>query len=586
MGKNYKRYTVVLIISFLVLPLLGCNSEPPAYLVRVQRNVMVPMSDGVMLTNDIYFPVGLETAPAILLRSPYDKDMQKATSESSFARTFAKKGYIVVNQRVRGRAGSGGDFYPFLNDPQDGRDTIAWIEQQPWFNGKLSTFGVSYSGITQFLESASQNIDAMYLSFATANLKEVFYTGGELHLLSVFNWAMLMGDGNQMNRKALLNLNTFSNYMTTLPIDQADDSAGDDIGYFNDVVNMDKIFKMLQEINFEDKYVQISAPAITVAGWFDMFLGPQLKDFEIMQKVTIDDAKKWILIVGPWGHGPSGDGSIDFGDTGGMEYIFGDALTEQWFDYWLKGIDTGIAAQPRVKIFVMGENKWREENEWPLARTAYTSFYLHSNGHANTRSGDGVLSVELPAASEPPDFFQYDPLNPVPTRGGNNFITNVGPYDQSTIEDRQDVLCFSSPVLDEDIEVTGPVTAVLYAATDAIDTDFTVKLVDLYPDGRAINIQDGIVRAGYRNNDPDVPTPLTPGSVEEYHLDLWATSNLFKTGHRIRVEVSSSNFPRFNRNLNTGEPVTGATATVLASQSIYHTLAYPSHVVLPIIPRR
>jgi hypothetical protein len=233
----------------------------------------------------------------------------------------------------------------------------------------------------------------------------------------------------------------------------------------------------------------------------------------------------------------------------------------------------------------MGENVWRGENEWPLLRTHYTDYYLHSAGHANTRGGDGALSVEPPKAAETLDHFSYDPMHPVPTLGGNNLGLNLGAYNQAKLEDREDVLCYTAPVLEQDVEVTGPVTAALYASSDAQDTDFTVKLVDVYPDGKAVNIQDGIVRARYRHNDPEHPTPLAPGAVEEYQIDLWATSNLFKTGHRIRVEVGSSNFPRFNRNLNTGEPVPGATRTAVAKQSIAHDPEHPSHITLPIIPR-
>jgi hypothetical protein len=264
--------------------------------------------------------------------------------------------------------------------------------------------------------------------------------------------------------------------------------------------------------------------------------------------------------------------------------MFGAKHLLAWFDRWVKGEKNEVDDWPRVKIFVMGENKWRDENEWPLARTQYTKYYLHSGGKANTRNGDGTLSTEAPG-EETPDKFAYDPLNPVPTKGGNSLGLNLGAYDQAEIEDRPDVLCYTSPVLDKDLEVTGPIRAFIYAATDAKDTDFTVKLVDVYPDGKAVNIQDGIVRALYRKNDPQNPTPLTPGAVEAYEIDLWATSNLFKAGHRIRVEVSSSNFPRFNRNLNTGEPVADAVKTAIANQIIRHDAEFPSHILLPIIPR-
>jgi hypothetical protein len=240
---------------------------------------------------------------------------------------------------------------------------------------------------------------------------------------------------------------------------------------------------------------------------------------------------------------------------------------------------------PKVLLYVMGDNAWRSEEQWPLARTVSTPYYLHSGGSANTASGNGTLSEIEPPASEPADTFTYDPLDPVPTLGGSNLLSNVGPYDQRPVESRDDVLCYTTDELKQDMEITGPIKAVLYAATDAPDTDFTVKLVDVYPDGRAINIQDGIVRALYRDNDPLSPTPLTPNTVERYDIDLWATSIVFKAGHRLRIEISSSNFPRYNRNLNTGLPVPDATLAVPANQSIYHTAMYPSHILLPVIPR-
>ena len=217
--------------------------------------------------------------------------------------------------------------------------------------------------------------------------------------------------------------------------------------------------------------------------------------------------------------------------------------------------------------------------------TVYTKYYIRSGGDANTRSGGGKLLTTPPEIAEPLDRFKYDPRNPVPSLGGNNLGMNLGAYDQQKLEDRDDVLCYTTKILTKDIEVTGPITATIFAATDAKDTDFSVKLVDVYPDGMAVNIQDGIVRASMRNNDPRNLTPLTPNEVEEYNIDLWATSNVFKAGHKIRVEVSSSNFPRYNRNLNTGEPVTGATKTQIADQKIFHTPEYPSHIVLPVIPR-
>ena len=319
-----------------------------------------------------------------------------------------------------------------------------------------------------------------------------------------------MGD-NKIKISAVGKIPKLAGYLDTLPLDKADDETGEDVIYFNDATDVNKIFEVYKKVDFTEKYDDVKAPAVMVAGWYDMFLGPQLTDYQKIMKQGGGETSLSRLIVGPWSHGPGGDGSVDFGPDGGMGNILGSDQAIQWMDYRLKGIDNEAKEWPPVKIFVMGGNIWRDENEWPLKRTIYTKYYLHSDGTANTSAGDGLLSVDVPDTNEPTDKFVYDPLDPVPTKGGNNLITNLGAYNQSKIEKRQDVLCYTTPVLENDVEVTGPISAVIYAASDAADTDFTLKLVDVHPDGKAVNIQDGIVRALYRDNDPTNPTPLTPG---------------------------------------------------------------------------
>jgi hypothetical protein len=593
MNRPLRTGARVALIAVLVLGAAACAGrkakklgiEPPAYKVRVEKDVMIPMRDGARLAADIYFPAGLEKAPVILIRTPYGKSQKLVLGRNNMPELLARRGFILIMQDVRGRFRSEGEFYPFVHDGPDGMDTIAWIGRQPWQSGRLGTYGASYLGTTQWFESPGEPLAAMHLTVTSPNLKEVIYTGGELHLMTVYFWSVMMGN-HQFDYSIMWRLNKLEDYMRTLPLDQADNRVGNNVEYFDQSLDPKGLLRIYEGVNFDAKYREVSAPAVFVAGWYDMFLGPQLKDFNRLLREGGGRAPRSILIVGPWGHGMSkGDGSVKFGGEIKQRKVLGPAHYLAWFDYWLKGEENGVAEWPKVKIFVMGENVWRDENEWPLARTQYTNYYLRSGGKANTRSGDGALSAEAPAASEPADRFSYDPLNPVPTRGGNNLGLNLGPYDQAELEDREDVLCYSTPVLESDVEVTGPITATLYAASDAQDTDFSVKLVDVYPDGKAVNIQDGIVRARYRRNDPEHPTPLTPAAVEEYTLDLWASSNVFKAGHRLRVEVSSSNFPRFNRNLNTGEPVPGATKAVVANQTIYHDSERPSHITLPIIPR-
>jgi uncharacterized protein len=593
MNRKLKRGAGAALLAALLWAGADCASgtakklgiAPPAYRVRAEKDVMVPMRDGVKLATDFYFPAGLDQAPVVLVRTPYGKGQQRVLGRDRMPRLMAQRGYIFVIQDVRGRYQSEGEFYPFVNDGPDGQDTIAWIEQQPWFNGHLGTYGASYLGTTQWFESPGQKLEAMHLTVTSPNLQEVIYTDGELHLLTVYFWAVMMGE-HKFNYRIAPKLKHLEDYLQTLPLDQADDRVGPDVPYFDQTLDPLQIQKIYDRVKFDRKYQEVSAPAVFVAGWYDMFLGPELSDFNRLLREGGGPAKISVLVIGPWGHGmKGGDGSVDYGPGIKQRDIVGPAHYLAWFDHWLKGAENGVSGWPRVRIFVMGENVWRDESEWPLLRTRYTDYYLHSGGHANTRRGDGALSVEPPSAAEAPDHFIYDPLNPVPTLGGNNLGLNLGAYNQARVEDREDVLCYTTPALIQEVEVTGPITATLYAGSDAVDTDFTVKLVDVYPDGKAVNIQDGIARARFRKNDPGHPSPLTPGAVEEYQIDLWATSNLFRAGHRIRVEVSSSNFPRFNRNLNTGEPVPGATRTVKAKQSIAHDPGRPSHLTLPIIHR-
>jgi putative CocE/NonD family hydrolase len=290
--------------------------------------------------------------------------------------------------------------------------------------------------------------------------------------------------------------------------------------------------------------------------------------------------------VGPWTHSLNSStrvGDIDFGASSLQDL---DMLELQWFDAWLKGINNGFLDEPPLRLFIMGVNQWRDEHEWPLARTDWQTWYLHSGGNANTLRGDGALSTE-PPAHEPTDHFIYDPRFPVQTNGGNNccspHIVPWGPYDQRPVEMRSDVLCYTSDPLPADSEVTGPIKLVLYAATDAVDTDWTAKLVDLSPSGYAKNLTDGIIRARYRESTTHT-TLLEPGRVYAYEIDLGVTGNVFRKGHRIRLEVSSSNFPRFNRNLNTGHKFGSDQTMQVAHQTIHHSKDYPSHLVLPVIP--
>jgi putative CocE/NonD family hydrolase len=344
--------------------------------------------------------------------------------------------------------------------------------------------------------------------------------------------------------------------------------------------------------NIEARHHTIRVPACNVGGWYDIFLGGTIRNFSGMREcgATLEARQGQKLILGPWFHTlPLNNvaGEVNYGLAANALTMDMDGLHLRWFDYWLKGKKNGVLEDPPVRIFVMGENRWRTENEWPLARAQYTKYYLHSGGKANSLRGDGVLSPELPH-QEPADVYVADPRNPVPTRGGGLCCWPAavpgGAFDQRAIEERSDVLVYTTPVLDRDVEVTGPIIVTLYAATSAVDTDFTAKLVDVHPDGYARNLTDGIIRGRYRESRRKA-TLLKPGEVYEYVIDLWATSNVFKAGHRLRLDIASSNFPRFDRNPQTGEASSEASRLEPALQRVFHDNLRPSHVVLPVIPR-
>jgi hypothetical protein len=287
--------------------------------------------------------------------------------------------------------------------------------------------------------------------------------------------------------------------------------------------------------------------------------------------------------MGPWTHGISRDGKVGSLDFGKESVVDVNTLQAKWFDHWLKGEQTGVEDWPPLRIFVMGKNLWRDEQQWPLERTQYTPYYFHSQGSANTLNGDGTLNAKKPE-QEPDDGYVYDPEDPVPTLGGCNLgRVPIGPHDQTEAEQRKDVLVYTSEAMTNDLEVTGPVKVVLYATSNATDTDWTAKLVDVYPDGRAINLCDGIIRARYRQS-LDEPTPIEPGKLYRYEIDLWVTSNVFLPGHKIRVEISSSNFPRFDRNPNTGHAFGADAELQTAEQTVHHAGEHASHIVLPVIP--
>ncbi|HYL38127.1 MAG TPA: CocE/NonD family hydrolase, partial [Bryobacteraceae bacterium] len=379
---------------------------------------------------------------------------------------------------------------------------------------------------------------------------------------------------------------SFKNVLWHLPLIDMQELLGRHAQFYRDWIHHPDYDEYWKQINAEEVFDEIPVPVHTLGGWFDIFEQGTLDGFVGMSHHggSVAARQKSHMIIGPWGHGPSQKiGEMDFGHEANINMH---AVELRWFDYWLKGVDSGIENEPPVTLYVVGKNVWRYENEYPLARTRYTDLYFSSSGHANSDRGDGGLSWDKPAADSKPDKYRYDPNDPVPSVGGNNCCgtpTLAGPRDQRPIEGRNDLLVYTTDFLDRDIEVTGPVKVVLYASSDCPDTDFVAKLVDVYPDGRTMAVAEGVMRARYRDG-LSTPKPLEAGKVYAFNIDLVGTSNAFLRGHRIRVDIASSHFPQFNRNPNTGDPFGLDAKTRVAHQTIYHTSTEPSHIVLPVIP--
>ncbi len=490
----------------------------------IEKNVMVRMRDGVHLATDIYRPTEQDPFPVLLMRSPYGKE-----DIAIYARAFVQAGYAVVIQDSRGCFASQGEFTPMFVEPADGADTIARAAHQPWSSGKVGMIGASYLGFTQWLAAreAPEALKAISPAVTASNFYHApWYQGGAFQLGVCLAYSVQHA-AMAMQRKIRLGQATTADME---PITQA-------------VSNIPSLYEHLP-------FVDMPLLRETSPFYFDCAF-PE--------------------------HDFSPRATLDFG-----------SVQIRWFDHWLKGIDNGVEQDKPVRIFVMGEDRWREEDDWPLPDTRYLPYYLRSGGHANSAAGDGLLSTE-PPGDEAEDVYLYDPRNPVPTIGGPTLmadLTNTGPRDQRVVESRDDVLCYTTPSLEEPVEVTGPIELVVYISSSARDTDFTGKLVDVYPDGRSEILSDGILRSRYRNSF-SLPVLMEPGNIYELHIDLMATSNVFKEGHRIRLDISSSNFPRFDRNTNTGGTIATESEKdfVQAVNRIYHDSMYPSHLVLPIIER-
>jgi putative CocE/NonD family hydrolase len=567
---------------------------PPRNDIVIENMVAATMRDGVKLYADVYRPVGDGRYPVIVSRTPYSTE--RFPSAYDAAVYFAQRGYVYMFQDVRGRFESEGEWVPFRDSERDGVDTIQWAARQPWSSGKVAMQGGSYLGQNQWraAEGAPPALVTIFPMVASTSIYHDWITlNGAWRLSFNFGWGPVRMESRVMQNPGphtATGVRTihYDHVQWHLPLNTMQQVVGRRARFYDDWLRHPDYDDYWKPFNVEDSFDRIGVPVHTLGGWFDIFSQGTLRGYVGMsQKGATEQARRMSnLIIGPWGHGPSQKtGALDFGPEANV-----DALTVQlrWYDHFLKGIDNGLANEPPVKLFVMGRNEWVLEREYPLARTQYRPLYLTSGGRAASDRGDGRLTWEKPAASSPPDRFRYDPANPVPSVGGNNCCgtpTPAGPQDQRPIEGRPDVLVYTSDYLTEEVEVTGPVKVVLFAASDAVDTDFVAKLVDVHPDGSSYNMAEGIVRARYRES-LGAPRPLTPGEVYRFEIDLVGTSVAFRKGHRIRVHVTSSHFPQFDRNPNTGAPFGTTSELRVAQQSVHHDAGRPSHILLPVIPPR
>lgn len=534
------------LVSLVLLATASVAADAPDHSLR--QTVSVLTRDGIPLATDTYLPASPGPFPVVLARTPYNKD-----GGASLGRDGARRGFAVVVQDTRGRFASSGDNLPFHLDGPDGADTVAWIRKQPWCNGRIGTWGGSAGAITQFQLAATKgnDLDAQFLVVGAPNLQEVVYTGGVFRKALVEDWIRL----TRFATNALpiwVSHPTYDAYWK-----HRDASRG---------------------------YRHIRAAAVHIGGWWDIFAQSTLDGFVGYQTRGARPARgRQKLIMGPWTHGVLSDkaGQLAFPNARNPPGDTEDPW--RWFEHTLKDADNGADRDPAVRYYVLGDitdthapgNAWRTAEAWPPGPNHPTAFYLHA---------DRSLSPTPPSKDPPQTLaYTYDPNQPVPTLGGIQLTLPAGPMDQRTIEERPDVLVFSSPVLDEPTEVTGRVRARLWIASDAPDTDFFVRLCDVYPDGRSFNLCEGMLRARFRHG-PHREQPLQPGTPTRLDIDVWSTSIVFHRGHRIRVHVTSSSAPGFDPNPNTGAPFRSGTEPRPARNHLLTTARHPSHILLPVVP--
>ena len=588
--------------------------------VRLEKSVFVPMRDGIHLSTDIYFPVGDEShRPVILIRTPYGKQgWREGNPRGALTMMLVTHGYIVAIQDKRGRFESQGRYSLAIDEDIDGYDSIQWLAQQPWSNGKIGTYGCSDSGDAQvwLAQSRPPALAAMIPQASGSSIGPAggryryfgAFNGGALQLAAGADWMISSGskvfwgppswlpaekfreiaDQFTARPKAVIEPDALEPLLWTLPVVDMMKRVGMTYTDWEDILRHDPADPWWNQFPYYKGNEEVDVPALFVNSWGDFGVNETLFEFNYFRAHSTSEKSRrnQFVIISPTTHcvselakSPTIVGARDLGDARKDFWT----IYLKWYAFWLKGERNGITDMPHVQYYLMGRNEWRSADAWPIPGTEFRRYYLHSRGGANGRYGDGTLSTSAPQRGEPSDAYLYDPASPVPTGTGPGLPE--GFFDQRNVEMRHDVLVYTSDPLRTGIEVTGPIMAKIFASSSAKDTDFTAKLVDVYPDGRAFNLQDGILRARYREGF-DKKMWMTPNRVYEIDVSLDATSNYFAAGHRIRLEVSSSNFPRFDRNLNTGGNNFDETDWQVARNGVHHSRDTASYLLLPIVPNR
>lgn len=573
--------------------------SPEKFSVRESRGHLAAMRDGVKLSADFYRPDDKGRYPAILIHTPYNNNSPGLMER---ARVFARRGYGVAISDCRGRFDSEGDWDPFgAKHKIDGYDLVEWLAKQPWCDGNVGMMGASYMGWTQWW-TATQAPPSLKAIVPEVAPPDQLYNGPYQNGILVC-WMMDWAAGQAGRTAQVVGPGAYGGFVATrhkdfleLPYLKLCERRGAvDAPWFETWIRENLATSSYwRGISYQtpESYARVNVPSLNVTGWFDAnYPGTPMNYAAMKQLGATPQARRPRMVVGPWMHGFNTTRTLSGIDFGPEAMINWNGYVCRWFDRYLKGQKNGVEDDPPVHVFVMGRNRWHAEKDWPLPQTQWTKYFLHSGGKANSSGGDGTLSTTTPG-DQPPDNYTHDPADPVPEIFTNGHID--GPIDTRKAAARNDVLVYSTPPLTEDVEVTGPIEAKLFASTSARDTDWMMRLIDVHPSGHCAFLCDGVMRARCRDPknhgafDASRFSDIEPGKVYEYKLGFWrGTGNVFQKGHRIRIEVSSSFFPYYLPNPGTGEDNIGLqTRRVVAQQRVLHDASHPSHVVLPIIPAR